>query len=187
MSVKFTNVCFSYPEKSALLENLTLEAKNGRITAIVGNNATGKSTIAKLACGLLKPVSGGIESDGPVALVMQNPEAQIFEKTVIKEVMFGNNRESAETALKRVGLDESFFEKDPFKLSGGQQRKVAIAGIIALNRQTIIFDESAAGLDYRGLSLYLKILQEEKEKGHAVITITHNPQEIALADRLYRF
>lgn len=186
MSVKFTKVSFSYSDKTRLLVNTTFEAKNGQITAIVGNNAIGKSTIAKLACGLLKPLYGLVESDGPVALVMQNPEDQLFENTVLKEVMFGNNMESATAALKRVGLSEDLWNKDPFKLSGGQQRRVAIASILALDRQTIIFDESAAGLDRKGLAQYFQILQEEKQKGHAVITITHNSKEIALADSILR-
>lgn len=192
MSVEVKNVCFSYDGKKPVLTDVSLKAKNGWITAICGNNATGKSTLAKLICGLISPTSGSIICDDKPGLVMQNPEEQLFEDTVLKDVMFGpvnlkleNAEQLAKEALKEVGLEEETWNKDPFTLSGGQMRRCAIAGVLAMNRTTIVFDESSAGLDKKALDLYFDILKKEKAKGHTVITITHNQKEIDLADKVY--
>lgn len=193
MSVKLENVSFYYPGSAPVLKGISMTAENGQITAIVGDNAVGKTTLAKLICGLLQPVSGEVRLYGKASLVMQNPENQLFSETVLKDVMFGpenlkleNPRELAAKALLQVGLDPTLWDKDPFKLSGGQQKRCAIAGVIAMNRLNIVFDESIAGLDSKGRAMYFDILQQEKKKGHAVITITHNIHEIALADKVIK-
>lgn len=192
MSVKLEKVCFSYQDNTQVISDLSLTAKNGEITVIIGNNATGKSTLAKLICGLLEPSSGKVFSNNEASLVMQNPQNQLFEKTVLKDVMFGpvnlglsNPEDKAKKALKTVGLDSNVYDKSPFALSGGQQKRCAIAGVIAMNRKTVVFDEAIAGLDAQGKEQYFAILKSEKAKKHAVISFTHNPDEIKIADKVY--
>ena len=210
MGINFRNVSFRYNKRSSLhtIKNISLQidAKNEFIT-ILGHTGSGKSTLVQLMNALLIPESGTVEVFGKVikpknntnlkhvrqhvGLVFQFPEYQLFEETVLKDIMFGPinfgvSKEEAESIARStaelVGLDESILEKSPFNLSGGQMRRVAIAGILASNPEILILDEPTVGLDPRGKKEILELLKKiQKDTGKTIILITHDMSVVAEA------
>ena len=214
MLIKLENVNYIYnagtAEETAALRNICLELGECSFTAIAGSTGSGKSTLLQLLNGLLMPSSGQIYYDGVkiaddkkalrelrcrVGLVFQYPEYQLFDETLIKDVTFGPKNkgldkaaacEMAESALRAVKLPEKLWNKSPFELSGGEQRKAAIAGIIAMKPELLVLDEPTAGLDPVSKREILDLLKSfNKDHKVAVIMVSHNMDEIAeYADRL---
>ena len=189
--------------KHLALNNISFEIEDDSFVALVGKTGCGKSTLAQLLNGLLIPTSGVIEIEGhkitnnrfknlkttkglrkDVGLVLQFPEYQLFEQTVEKDVAFGPKNfkvkeadaiKIAHEALSKVGLDESFYKRSPFELSGGEKRKVAIAGILALKPKVLILDEPTAGLDPTSTIEIMDLFKKIQEEEHIiVILITHD-------------
>ncbi|HOH67922.1 MAG TPA: energy-coupling factor transporter ATPase [Bacilli bacterium] len=184
------------------LSSVNLEILDGSFTAIVGKTGCGKSTLIQQLNGLLVPTSGEViindyvvaksrkrrtkkikELRKLVGLVFQFPEYQLFEETVEKDVAFGPKNfgasnegalKSAHEALRLVGLDESFYKRSPFDLSGGERRRVAIAGILALNPNILVLDEPTAGLDPRGAREMMALFKGLHDNGTTVILVTHD-------------
>lgn len=215
MSIKIENLVYKYmphtPFEKTAVDNITLEIEDGEFVGIIGHTGSGKSTLIQEINGLLKPTSGNIYIDGEcitkkgadlkkirqkVGLVFQYPEYQLFEETVYKDVAFGpsnlglsndeiDNR--VRKALKNVGIDfEKYKNRSPFELSGGQKRRVAIAGIIAMEPRVLILDEPTAGLDPHGRDEILKEINTlHKEYKLTIIMVSHSMEDIAkLANRL---
>ena len=182
--------------------DITFEEKI--ITGIIGHTGSGKSTVSQLLNGLLKPTSGTVSVEGKdiweepkkirqvrftVGLVFQYPEYQLFEETVYKDIAFGPKNMGLDeseidrrvrTAAELVGLTPDFFEKSPFDLSGGQKRRVAIAGVMAMRPRILILDEPAAGLDPRGRDEILSRIVEYREKTDStVLMISHSMEDMA--------
>lgn len=215
MSIKIENLSHIYmpktPFEKIALNNLNCEIKDGEFIALIGHTGSGKSTFIQHLNGLLRPTSGKIIVDGvdisdkkvklsdirkKVGLVFQYPEYQLFEETIEKDIEYGprNLGISEEEISKRVkksmsmvGLDyETYKDKSPFDLSGGQKRRVAIAGVIAMEPKTLILDEPTAGLDPKGredILSQIKILHEEY--GMTIIMVSHSMEDVAkIADRV---
>lgn len=215
MSIKLSDVNYTYmkdtPFEKTGIKNINLEISEGEFVAIIGHTGSGKSTLVQHLKGLLTPDSGTVIIDdvninqntvsaktakNKVGIVFQYPEQQLFEETVYKDVTFGPKNMGmpeekleniAKQSLEFVSLDyEKYKNRSPFQLSGGQMRKVAIAGVIALKPQYLILDEPAAGLDPVGRDdLFEKISKLYQETGMTVILISHNMDDVArLAQRL---
>ena len=192
------------PFQRSAVENMSLHVGTGEFLGIIGHTGSGKSTLIQHLNGLLKPTSGRILLEGKdiwadpksirsvrfrVGLVFQYPEYQLFEETVYKDIAFGpkNMGLSAEDIDRRVrdaaafvGLKEDLLDKSPFELSGGQKRRVAIAGVIAMEPQVLVLDEPTAGLDPRGRGAILAQIQTyHRAKGAAVVLVSHSMEEIA--------
>ena len=205
MEINFRNVNFTYDSKSKLetLKNINLTiSKDGEFISILGHTGSGKSTLVQLMNALIIPTSGNLtilnqeiktkkqknknlkEIRKQIGLVFQFPEYQLFEDTVLKDVMFGpmnfgktkdEAKEIALKTLKELNVDESLYEKSPFNLSGGQKRKVAIAGILASNPDILILDEPTVGLDPVGKCELLELLKHIHETTNkTIILITHD-------------
>lgn len=206
MQIKFNNVNFTYnvdsPFSVNALSNVNLELNDNNITAIVGKTGSGKSTLTELINKLLTPTSGEVHINNlinapkvkikgkdiknfrkDIGFLFQFSENQLFEDTVIKDVMFGvksfypkkeHPEELAIKALKLVGLDESFYERSPFDLSGGEKKRVAIAGVIAYQPKLLILDEPTAGLDAKGKREIMDVFKKIHESGVAIILVTHD-------------
>ncbi len=212
--ISFEDVHFSYEdenEKKGVLHGVSFEIERGSFVAVLGHNGSGKSTIAKLMNMLLSPNSGKIFVDGMditaeemtdeefydfrrrIGMVFQNPDNQIVTSVVEEDIAFGPEnmgvppteiRKRVDDAMELMGLTE-FAKSNPTKLSGGQKQRVAIAGVIAMLPECIIFDESTAMLDPDGRREVMGIIKKLKEeKSITVILITHNMDEAALADRV---
>lgn len=193
------------PFSSTALENINLTINDGDFLALVGHTGSGKSTLAQLINGLLIPSKGRVVTSDFIidskdrkiknnknlkkyaGLVFQFPEYQLFESTVIKDVAFGPKNFSlseeeaikeAAVALKKVGIDESLFEKSPFELSGGQKRRVAIAGIIALKPKVLILDEPTAGLDPIGSKEMMDLFKMIHQEGTTIVMISHDMDNV---------
>lgn len=208
MIIKTENLSYIYskgtPFEKKAVDNVSIEIKKDDFIGIIGHTGSGKSTLIKHFNGLLKPTQGKIYIDGKdiwsnkaylrqarfkVGLVFQYPEYQLFEETVYKDVAFGpsNMGLSADEidfrvheALKFVGLKEDILSKSPFELSGGQKRRTAIAGVIAMDPEALVLDEPTAGLDPRGRSEILEHIREyHAEHKKAVIIISHSMDDIA--------
>lgn len=213
MSIKAEHVTFEYsmgtPFAKKALDDITMEVPEGKFVALIGHTGSGKSTLIQHFNGLIKPTSGRILVDGQdiqaegvrmadirkkVGLVFQYPEYQLFEETVEKDIAFGpgNLNLSPEEidhrvrkAMTLVGLDfEEYRHKSPFELSGGQKRRVAIAGVVAMEPKVLILDEPTAGLDPRGRDEILSQLKElHKSYGMTTILVSHSMEDVAdLAD-----
>ena len=214
MSIEVKHLTHTYSAGSALQQtavndvNLTIE--EGEFVAIVGHTGSGKSTLVQHLNGLLKPTSGQVLVDGEdmngekvnkrlirqkVGLVFQYPEYQLFEETVAKDIAFGpkNQGLSAEEidrrvrkAMAHVHLDyDKYAERSPFELSGGQMRRVAIAGVLAMEPRYLILDEPAAGLDPKGRERILGMVKELHEEGVTVVMVSHSMDDCArLATRM---
>lgn len=208
--IKFNNVSFKYNKKSAKNTlnniNLTINDKDEFI-AILGHTGSGKSTLTQLMNALLLPDSGTLEIFGQtiksknneklsevrrkVGLVFQFPEYQLFEETVLKDITFGpiNFGKTKEEALLKaketcelIGIPEELYEKSPFNLSGGQMRRIAIAGILASEPAVLVLDEPTVGLDPKGRKEILSILQDIQVKTHkTIILVTHDMNVVAKA------
>jgi len=206
--IRVDNLTHTYgvgtPFQRSAVEGLSLDIRRGEFLGIIGHTGSGKSTLIQHLNGLLKPSSGTIYLDGAdiwaepkkirsvrfrVGLVFQYPEYQLFEDTVRKDIAFGPKNmglDAAEVerrvlaALSAVGLDESVLDKSPFALSGGQKRRVAIAGVMAMEPEVLILDEPTAGLDPRGRESILQLLREYHERrGSTVVLVSHSMEEIA--------
>ena len=206
--LKLSGVSYVYSEgtpfEKKALDNVDITIKDGIITGLIGHTGSGKSTLVQLLNGLLTPTAGTITLDGKdiwenpkdivsvrfkVGLVMQYPEYQLFEETVEKDISYGpmNMKLSPEEIEKRVkesaffcGISEDMFEKSPFDLSGGQKRRVAIAGVMAMRPQVLILDEPAAGLDPVGREEILGgIRTYQKQPGTTVIIVSHSMEDMA--------
>jgi energy-coupling factor transport system ATP-binding protein len=213
MLIELNEVSHVYQDENNVkaLKNINLEISKGEFIGIVGHTGSGKSTLVQLFNGLIIPSSGTVKVNGKnitneksnlketrrhVGLVFQYPEHQLFEETVFQDIAFGPKnlglkkneiRERVEEVMGLVGLDyEEFKDRSPFNLSGGQQRKVAIAGVLALKPDVLVLDEPSAGLDPQGrkqLAELLKYLYQELEM--TIILISHRMEEIAeLASRV---
>ncbi len=192
------------PFEKKAISNINLEIEKGEFVGVIGHTGSGKSTLIQHFNGLLKPTSGKIYIDGEdiwadeknmskycfkVGLVFQYPEYQLFEETVEKDISFGpknmglNDEEidkRVKDAARFVGLKESLLKKSPFELSGGQKRRVAIAGVIAMEPEVLILDEPAAGLDPKGRDKVLSEIKEyHNQKHNTVLLVSHSMEDIA--------
>ena len=208
MSIKVEHLNYIYGEGTAFsqyaLKDVNFTIEDGEFVGLIGHTGSGKSTLIQHLNGLLRASSGAvyyngenIYSDGydmkklrsKVGLVFQYPEYQLFEVDVFSDVCFGPKNlgldkeeieARAKEALTLVGLDESFYEQSPFELSGGQKRRVAIAGVLAMKPEVLILDEPTAGLDPKGRDVILdKISQLHKEKGMTIILVSHSMEDMA--------
>jgi energy-coupling factor transport system ATP-binding protein len=195
------------PLETIALGGVSFEAPKGCWVAVVGHTGSGKSTLAQHLNGLLLPASGSVSIDGistdsgteqlrmirqKVGLVFQYPEQQLFEETVYKEVSFGPRNwgfsrdevsRNVESALSQVGIGRELFDANPFRLSGGQKRRVAIASVLSSKPDYIVLDEPTAGLDLSGKRALLDLLKGLKSKGQGVVHVTHDMDlALGLAD-----
>ena len=216
MGIILDNVSYTYQEgtpfASAALSDVSLSIEDGSYTAIIGHTGSGKSTILQLLNGLLVPTKGSVrvfdtlitstsvnkqirQIRKQVGLVFQFAENQIFEETVLKDVAFGPQNfgvsvEEAEAIacekLALVGIDESLFERSPFELSGGQMRRVAIAGILAMEPSILVLDEPTAGLDPIGRKELMALFKKLHQDGITIVLVTHLMDDVAeFADQVY--
>ena len=216
MGIILDNVSYTYQEgtpfASAALSDVSLSIEDGSYTAIIGHTGSGKSTILQLLNGLLVPTDGSVrvfdtlitptsvnkqirQIRKQVGLVFQFAENQIFEETVLKDVAFGPQNfgvsvEEAEAIAREklalVGIDESLFERSPFELSGGQMRRVAIAGILAMEPRILVLDEPTAGLDPIGRKELMTLFKKLHQDGITIVLVTHLMDDVAeFADQVY--
>lgn len=214
MSIELKNVMYTYAQGTAYqihaLKNINLNIPDGQFIGMIGHTGSGKSTLIQHFNALVKPTSGTILYNGEdvwaekynrralrseVGLVFQYPEHQLFENDVLSDVCFGPmnqglSREEAEKearkALLQVGFKEKNFKKSPFELSGGQKKRVAIAGVLAMNPKILILDEPTAGLDPKGRDEILdQIAELHKVRGITIILVSHSMEDVAkYVDRL---
>lgn len=206
LSVK--DVSFVYSQKTPFqhtaVENVSFDVDQGDFIGIIGHTGSGKSTLVQMLNGLLKPTSGSITLDGiniwdkpkeirkirfRVGLVFQYPEYQLFEETVEKDISFGpmnmglseeEIKERVHKAAQFVGLDTELLQKSPFDLSGGEKRRAAIAGVIAMNPDILILDEPCAGLDPLGRDVLLaQIYRYHQQRGNTVLLVSHSMEDVA--------
>ncbi|WP_099204794.1 energy-coupling factor transporter ATPase [Scatolibacter rhodanostii] len=196
-------------EKEAVKE-VSIQIQTGEFVGLIGHTGSGKSTLIQLLNGLIKPTSGQILLDGKdiwaepkkirdvrfkVGMVFQYPEYQLFEETVLKDIMFGPKnmglsdeeaKKRAEEAAAFTGLKPELLEKSPFELSGGEKRRAAIAGVIAMDPEVLILDEPTAGLDPRGRDVLLtQIRSYHQQRGNTVLLVSHSMEDVArMADRI---
>lgn len=206
--LKTENLTYVYsqgtPFEKTAVNNVSIEIEKGEFTGIIGHTGSGKSTLIQHFNGLLKPTSGRIYLDGQdiwedkskirqvrfrVGLVFQYPEYQIFEETVYKDIAFGpKNMRLSEHEIDRrvrqtaaaVGISEELLGKSPFELSGGEKRRVAIAGVMAMEPEVLILDEPTAGLDPKGRSIILEQIKEyHRNMGCTVLLVSHSMEDVA--------
>jgi len=203
--IRLENVSFSYnpgtPLEVKALQNVTLGFEKGKITGIAGHTGSGKSTVVRLLNGLEKPTSGRVLLDGKdiwaepkkigqvrfrVGLVMQYPEYQLFEETVRRDIAYGPARmrlspDEIEKRIKKsaqtVGLSDEELDASPFDLSGGQKRRAAIAGIMAMSPDVLVLDEPAAGLDPEGRDVIFNAIQRYRDENAATVIIVSHSME----------
>jgi len=215
MSIKLENVSYSYlegtPKSKVAIRDINLEIEAGEFVGLIGATGSGKSTLVQHFNGLLLPTTGKVFVDGvdltkketqlrairqKVGMVFQYPEHQLFGETILEDVGFGPSNggldeadvlERVKEALSYVGLDyESLQDRSPFELSGGQKRRVAIAGVLAMRPSVLILDEPTAGLDPQGREEILNQIRDlHEERGITVILVSHSMEDVArLVDRL---
>mgnify|MGYP005881817847 FL=1 len=198
------------PFEKTAVNNLSLSIEKGEFIGIMGHTGSGKSTLVQMLNGLMKPTSGQVLLDGEdiwanpkdirkirfkVGMVFQYPEYQLFEETVAKDIAFGPTNmgksgaeleKAVNDAARFTGLKDELLEKSPFDLSGGEKRRAAIAGVIAMNPEVLVLDEPTAGLDPMGRDVMLsQIVQYHKERKNTVILVSHSMEDIArVADKI---
>lgn len=212
MEIKFNNVGFSYneqtPLKKEVLRGINIEIHEGKINGIIGKSGSGKTTLVEMINALLIPSVGNIKVDDyiieknqkivninnlrvNIGLIFENPEDQFFNTTVKKEIEFGMKYFNYKTdkiekrvmdALKMVGLDDTYLTRDPFSLSSGEKRKVAIASVLAFNPKVIIFDEPTLGLDASSKENLIRLIKMLKNKYNKTIII--NSHDVDLLHKL---
>lgn len=216
MGIALENVSFTYQEGTPLastaLSDVSFTIEDGSYTALIGHTGSGKSTILQLLNGLLVPSQGSVrvfdtlitstsknkdirQIRKQVGLVFQFAENQIFEETVLKDVAFGpqnfgvseeDAEQIAREKLALVGIDESHFNRSPFELSGGQMRRVAIAGILAMEPSTLVLDEPTAGLDPLGRKELMNLFKKLHQSGMTIVLVTHLMDDVAeYANQVY--
>ena len=216
MGIALENVSFTYQEGTPLastaLSDVSLTIEDGSYTALIGHTGSGKSTILQLLNGLLVPSQGSVrvfdtlitstsknkdirQIRKQVGLVFQFAENQIFEETVLKDVAFGpqnfgvseeDAEQIAREKLALVGIDESLFDHSPFELSGGQMRRVAIAGILAMEPAILVLDEPTAGLDPLGRKELMNLFKKLHQSGMTIVLVTHLMDDVAeYANQVY--
>ena len=216
MGIALENVSFTYQEGTPLastaLSDVSLTIEDGSYTALIGHTGSGKSTILQLLNGLLVPSQGSVrvfdtlitstsknkdirQIRKQVGLVFQFAENQIFEETVLKDVAFGpqnfgvseeDAEQIAREKLALVGIDESLFDRSPFELSGGQMRRVAIAGILAMEPAILVLDEPTAGLDPLGRKELMTLFKKLHQSGMTTVLVTHLMDDVAeYANQVY--
>ena len=216
MGIALENVSFTYQEGTPLastaLSDVSLTIEDGSYTALIGHTGSGKSTILQLLNGLLVPSQGSVQVFDTlitstsknkdirqirkqVGLVFQFAENQIFEETVLKDVAFGpqnfgvseeDAEQIAREKLALVGIDESLFNRSPFELSGGQMRRVAIAGILAMEPAILVLDEPTAGLDPLGRKELMNLFKKLHQSGMTIVLVTHLMDDVAeYANQVY--
>ena len=209
MGITLESVNYTYqagtPFEGRALFDINLSIKEGSYTAFIGHTGSGKSTIMQLLNGLNVPTEGAVIVDDikitadsknkdikpvrkKVGLVFQFPESQLFEETVLKDVAFGPQnfgvsieeaKQLAREKLAMVGISEEFFEKNPFELSGGQMRRVAIAGILAMEPEVLVLDEPTAGLDPKGRRELMDLFKKLHQNGMTIVLVTHLMDDVA--------
>ena len=210
MDIRFNEVNFAYqantPFETRALFDVNFNIPSGKYTAIIGHTGSGKSTILQHLNALLKPTSGTVELGDrvvdsetsnkdlkplrqKVGIVFQFPESQLFEETVEKDIAFGPKNfgvseeeanQLAKETLKIVGLPEEVLHKSPFDLSGGQMRRVAIAGVLAMQPEVLVLDEPTAGLDPKGRFEMMEMFaQLQREKGITIVLVTHQMNDVS--------
>ncbi len=208
MSLILDNISHIYSQGDAYekkaLDGVSLKIEDGEFIGIIGHTGSGKSTLIQHLNGLLKATEGNIYFNGQdiydkdydlrdlrmqVGMVFQYPEHQLFDETVFKDVCFGPRNQGlpekdvtlrAYEALKNVGLDEKYYDVSPFELSGGQKRRAAIAGVIAMKPQVLVLDEPTAGLDPQGRDEILDMIAENHQRyGNTVILVSHSMEDVA--------
>ena len=216
MGIALENVSFTYQEGTPLastaLSDVSLTIEDGSYTALIGHTGSGKSTILQLLNGLLVPSQGSVrvfdtlitstsknkdirQIRKQVGLVFQFAENQIFEETVLKDVAFGpqnfgvseeDSEQIAREKLALVGIDESLLNRSPFELSGGQMRRVAIAGILAMEPAVLVLDEPTAGLDPLGRKELMNLFRKLHQSGMTIVLVTHLMDDVAeYANQVY--
>ena len=208
------NLTYTYgvgsPFEKTAVKDISLSVEKGEIIGIIGHTGSGKSTFVRMLNGLTKPTSGQVLIEGKdiwekpkeirkyrfkVGMVFQYPEYQLFEETVYKDISFGPSNmgksqeeidKAVRTAAKFTGISDELLDKSPFDLSGGEKRRAAIAGVIAMDPDVVIFDEPRAGLDPLGRELLLsQIVQYHKERNNTILLVSHSMEDIAsIADRI---
>ena len=209
MGIALKQLSYTYQEgtpfEGAALFDVNIEIPSGSYTALIGHTGSGKSTILQLLNGLLLPSRGEVQMNDmrissessqkelkdlrkKVGLVFQFPESQLFAETVVKDVAFGPqnfgvDQESAESIAKEklrlVGLSEELFERSPFELSGGQMRRVAIAGILAMEPEILVLDEPTAGLDPSGRRELMNLFASLHQAGMTIVLVSHSMEDVA--------
>ena len=208
MSIELRNVTYKYSTGTAYemvaLDNISLQIPDGQFIGIIGHTGSGKSTLIQHFNGLIRPTSGQVLFDGEdiwgekydrrhlrsqVGLVFQYPEHQLFETDVLTDVCFGPKnlgcseeecKERALEALHQVGLKEKYYHMSPFDLSGGQKRRVAIAGVLAMNPKMLVLDEPTAGLDPKGRDDILdKVKELHETRGISIAIVSHSMEDMA--------
>ena len=212
--IELKNLTYTYGEGTPFcktaVDNVSLSIEQGEFIGVIGHTGSGKSTLIQTLNGLLRPTGGQVLLNGKdiwaepkkirevrfrVGMVFQYPEHQLFEETVLKDIAFGpgnmglSPQEAEERARKAaafVGLSEDFLDKSPFELSGGEKRRVAIAGVIAMDPDVLVLDEPTAGLDPMGRDVLLaQITSYHKTRGNTVLLVSHSMEDIArTADRI---
>lgn len=212
--IELKNLTYTYGEGTPFcktaVDNVSLSIEQGEFIGVIGHTGSGKSTLIQTLNGLLRPTGGQVLLNGKdiwaepkkirevrfrVGMVFQYPEHQLFEETVLKDIAFGpgnmglSPQEAEERARKAaafVGLSEDFLSKSPFELSGGEKRRVAIAGVIAMDPDVLVLDEPTAGLDPMGRDVLLaQITSYHKTRGNTVLLVSHSMEDIArTADRI---
>ncbi len=208
------DLCYTYgvgtPFEKKAVQNVNLQIGQGEFIGVIGHTGSGKSTLIQMLNGLIRPTSGQVLLAGrdiweepkkiravrfKVGMVFQYPEDQLFEETVFKDIQFGPRNmgltegeieQRAHDAANFVGLPENLLEKSPFELSGGEKRRVAIAGVIAMDPDVLILDEPTAGLDPAGRDVLLsEITSYHKKRGNTVLLVSHSMEDVArVADRV---
>ena len=208
------NLTYKYgigtPFEKTAVEDVSIQIERGEFLGVIGHTGSGKSTLIQMLNGLIRPTSGQVLLEGKdiwaepkkirdvrfkVGMVFQYPEYQLFEETVLKDIMFGPKnmglsdaqaQARAEEAAAFTGLKPELLEKSPFELSGGEKRRAAIAGVIAMDPEVLVLDEPTAGLDPRGRDVLLtQITQYHKKRGNTVLLVSHSMEDIGrTADRL---
>lgn len=212
--LELKNICYTYgvgtPFEKKAVNDVSFSVNKGELIGIIGHTGSGKSTLVQMLNGLMKPTSGQVLLDGvdiwdkpkeirkirfKVGMVFQYPEYQLFEETVYKDIAFGPTNKGLSTeeidkevrrAARFTGLKDELLDKSPFDLSGGEKRRAAIAGVIAMDPDVLVLDEPTAGLDPMGRDVLLsQIVRYHKERQNTVLLVSHSMEDIArVADRI---
>lgn len=212
--IEAKNLSFTYglktPFEKKAVDNISLSVNEGEVIGLIGHTGSGKSTFVQMLNGLIKPTSGQVLLEGAdiwsepkeirkirfkVGMVFQYPEHQLFDETVYKDISFGPRNkglgeseidDTVKKAAKFVGLSDELLKQSPFDLSGGEKRRAAIAGVIAMDPDVLVLDEPTAGLDPKGRDLLLsQIMQYHRERKNTIFFVSHSMEDIArAADRV---